>query len=234
MASLSVFLVCVISLSFFGFGELRYLTSDYRTGVGEQTSVLLSDGSEVILDADSALSVDYSANKRYLTLYQGRGYFRVAADKQRPFIVNSRRGEVLALGTEFEVDSIHQEVAVTVFESAVEVSQGRHVTMLSAGQQLYYSSGIGVSVPRPVKLQQAGVWRNGQLVFCNKPLVEVVEEINRYRPGWIVIADESLHAIRVSGVFDLRQPDAALQTLVEVFPMRQRTLTNYLILLERS
>lgn len=213
---------------------LLQFASDYRTGTGEQKSFTLADGSQVMLDAGSALSVDYSAKTRQLTLYQGRAYFTVAADKQRPFVVASGDGKSQALGSEFELYHTDQAVAVTVFESAVQVSIATQAARLIAGQRLDYSGETGLSQPRDVDLRQAGAWRRGRLVFTDRPLSEVIDEINRYRQGFIVIIDESLRDFSVSGVFDLTRPDAILETLVEVLPIRQRSLTPFLVLLDRA
>ncbi|MDZ4262140.1 MAG: FecR family protein [Pseudomonadota bacterium] len=233
-ASLCALLLCIVSGAMWVPDSLTRLASDYQTGSGEQKSITLADGSHVMMDAGSALSVDYSTATRQLTLHQGRAYFTVAADKLRPFVVVSEGGKIQALGTKFDVSQTSQTVAVTVFESAVQVSLAGQLDSLMSGQRLHYSEEMGVSKPQSVDLVQAGAWQRGKLVFNDKPLGEVIDEINRYRQGLVVIVDESLRAFPVSGVFDLNNPDAILQALVEVLPISQRSLTPFLVLLELS
>lgn len=233
-ASLCAVLLCIVSGAMWVPDALTRLASDYRTGSGEQKILTLADGSQVMMDAGSALSVDYSTATRQLTLHQGRAYFTVASDKQRPFVVASDGGKTQALGTEFEVYQTSQAVAVTVFESAVQVSHAGQLESLTSGQRLHYSAQTGVSKPLAVDLFQAGAWQRGKLVFTDRPLGEVIDEINRYRRGVVVIVDESLSHFPVSGVFDLNNPDAILQALVEVLPIRQRSLTPFLVLLDRA
>lgn len=213
---------------------VQQLASDYRVGTGEQKQITLADGSQVLLDAQTSLSVDYSDRIRQLTLHYGRAYFTVAKDAQRPFVVKSGTTQVRALGTEFEVNVDDDDVAVTVFESAVQVSHDQHREKLIAGEGLYYSPQDGITPPYTVNLQQAAAWQRGRLVFSARPLEQVVAEINRYRHGRVVIMDESLLGLPVSGVIDLGKPDSALQAIVEALPVKQHRFTPYLILLSHS
>jgi len=210
------------------------LASDYRTDTGEQKSFTLADGSQVVLDADSALSVEYSTDTRKLILHQGRAYFIVSTDKQRPFIIETGGGKAQALGTEFEVHQTPEGVDVTVFESTVQISLDTQVEVLGSGQRLHYSAEAGVSKPQTIDLLQAGAWQRGKLIFTDRPLSEVITEINRYRQGVVILVDDSLGDFLVSGVFDLKKPDVILQALTEVLPIRHRSMTPLLVLLDRS
>ena len=44
-------------------------------------------------------------------------------------------------------------------------------------------------------------WTEGLLVFDSTPLSEVAQEFNRHNPRRLVIDDESLAALEISGVF---------------------------------
>jgi len=233
-ASLLAVLFVMLNISIWLPDTLMRFSNDYQTGTAEQKSITLADGSLVTMDAETALSVDYSMDQRKLILHQGRAYFTVASDKQRPFVIDTQGGKIQALGTEFEVYQTPQGVAVTVFESRVQVTLGDQVEVLIPGQQLHYSIAKGLSKPKIVDLIEAKAWQRGKLVFTDRPLGEVIEEINRYRQGVVVIIDESLRDFPVSGVFDLNKPDAILQALAEVLPARQYSLTPYLILLDRT
>ena len=232
-ASLVAVVLVLLTGSFWLPDTLVWLASDYHTETGEQKTLTLADGSTVYLDTDSALSVDFSPQARRLVLHQGRALFVVAPDKHRPFEVITANGTVRALGTAFEVYKKPDQVAVTVLESAVQVAHNGADARLSPGQRVYYGRDTGLSEVESVDLGRIAVWRRGKLVFHDRPLGEVIEEVNRYRKGAILILDQQLRASRVSGIFDLRHPDAVLQALEDTLRIRSRRLTRYLILLDR-
>lgn len=210
------------------------LASDYHTETGEQKTLNLVDGSMVYLDTSSALSVDSSPQIRRLALDEGRALFVVAEDKRRPFEVAAAGGTVRALGTEFEVYKKSDQVTVTVLKGTVEVSRDDSAVRLVPGQQIHYGPNITLSEVEAIDSEQIAAWRRGKLVFNDQPLGKVIEEVNRYRNGAIFILDQQLRTSRVSGIFDTGNPDAALQTLEDILPIRMRRLTPYLILLDRS
>lgn len=209
------------------------LASDYYTQIGEQKTLTLADGSAVYLDTDSAVSVDFSPHGRRLVLHRGRALFMVAADKRRPFEVDAANGTVRALGTAFEMYKKLDQVAVTVLESKVQVARDGSAVKLIPGQRVYYGRETGLSEVESVDPGQITAWRRGKLVFHDRPLGEVIVEVNRYRTGAILILDQQLRASRVSGIFDIRHPDAVLQALEDTLPIRSHRLTRYLILLDR-
>ena len=93
----------------------------YRTGAGEQRSVLLADGSRITLNADSAVEVQLRTHRRVLHLLRGEALFRVSHDPARPFDVHADGAVVRAIGTEFNVDVLAHYAAVTVLQGRVAV-----------------------------------------------------------------------------------------------------------------
>ena len=74
-------------------------------------------------------------------------------------------------------------------------------------------------------------WLRGQFVFYDTPLSRVVAEINRYRPGRIVIAKDALRDLKVSGVFRTDDTGAALRAITDILPLRATHITGYLVVL---
>jgi len=95
----------------------------YVTGIGEQHSVALADGSVIDLNACSSVRVRYSPAKREIELLRGQALFRVAKDRTRPFEVLSGQTRVLATGTQFDVYRRTSGTTVTVLEGSVAVSR---------------------------------------------------------------------------------------------------------------
>lgn len=196
-----------------------HLFADHVTGVGEQRTVLLADGSTVLLNAGTAFSVDYDGSERRITLYRGEAVFKVVSDPLRPFVVTARQGETRAIGTVFDVDMRESDVAVTVLEGAVEVStQGQPVT-LRADQQSLYLGAEPPSPPQPIDAEAETAWRRGKLIVNARPLGDVVAAIERYQSGPIVLASSRTRSLNVTSVFDLNDPDMMLRTIEATLPV---------------
>ncbi len=222
---------CLLLAVWLGFTSLPLKFADYHTGKGELKTLALSDGSTVLLNTDSSLSVDYSGRQRNISL-QGEAYFKVAADAQRPFEVQTESGRVRALGTAFEVKQLDADMAVTVYEHSVRVTfqQGETVDRLEEGQRIALSN-QQIGPIENVNLKQTKAWQEHLLVFKNQPLQQVITELNRYRSGKIVIMDHSLAEHLVTGVFDSSDPDAALATIEKTLAAKEYRLFNSLVFL---
>lgn len=185
---------------------LSSVYADHATSVGERRRVTLSDGSTVTLNTATALSVAYSDSQRRLVLHDGEALFEVGRDPGRPFIVAAGALEVRAVGTQFVVNLGSPSESVIVLEGTVDVTTKGSVRPIrvDAGQCL--DSRAAASV-RDIDLTTAAAWRRGKLIFNRRPLQGVVEELQRYRSGRVIIAKADLNALRVTGVFDLDDPD---------------------------
>jgi len=94
----------------------------YTTAVGEQRSILLSDGSTIDLNGRSKVRVRLVADRRTIDLIEGEALFRVAKDKARPFVVSADHTHVRAVGTAFAINRRQRELLVTVVDGTVAVS----------------------------------------------------------------------------------------------------------------
>jgi transmembrane sensor len=73
---------------------------------------------------------------------------------------------------------------------------------------------------QPGDAEALASWEGGELVFNDRPLSEAVEEMNRYATNPIVLADESSRDLRISGVFNTRDPEHFAETIAETFALR--------------
>jgi len=191
------------------------LIADYATRRGQRRQVRLPDGSLAHLSAATALSLDYSGERRSLVLHAGEALFEVAPDAGGPFVVTSDAGEVRALGTVFAVRRDGRRAAVVVAEGIVEIDPADTdgpPTRLAAGFRASFGP-EGVAEPTAADVAAATAWTRGKLVFNKRPLEEVVAELERYHGGRIVILRRELRGLKVSGVFDLDALGATLSTL---------------------
>lgn len=212
---------------------LDRLRADHVTGVGERQAVVLPDGSRIELNTDTALSVAITETGRRITLWRGEAWFDVVPDTGRPFVVTAGQDAVSVLGTAFAVARRGLDLRVDVARGLVEVAAGRPLPArlrLGAGQGVELTAG-GPGPVHAVDGATVFAWRRGQLVFLDQPLSQVVAELNRYRPGRIIVLDRALADRRVTGVFELDRLDAAPTAFERTLGVRTSTLTPYLTLL---
>jgi len=211
-----------------------WLQADFRTGLGETREIRLSDGSRVYLNGNSALAAHIDGSQRQLDLLQGEAWFKVSPDQARPFRVRAGEGVVTALGTAFNIRLLDGQTEVSVTEHRVAIDGGRgrdFHTELGEGHQLAFGPQGGIGEVKAIDSQAVTAWQRGKLVFQNRPLGEVIAELNRYHRGYLAIADSSLAKRRVNGVFRTDQPLAVLDALETSLKLHSTRLGDYLILL---
>lgn len=196
------------------------LFADHATGIGEQRTVTLADGSTAFLNASTALSVDFAGTARRLILHAGEASFTVARDPDRPFVVEADGGWTRAIGTVFNIDIRPGEVVVTVLDGVVEVATKAEAVMARADQRVRYTASGAPSPAESIDADMETAWRRRKLIFNRRPLGDVVAEIERHQGGRIVIASQQLRALEVTGVFDLSEPEAILRAIEETLPVR--------------
>lgn len=200
------------------------LRADYHSAPGQLQTVNLADGSQVLLDGDSAIAVTLSERSRDIRLLRGAAFFQVRHNGQ-PFVVHAKDGDVSVLGTRFEVRREADGAQVTVEEGRVAVKPGTDsdAQVLTAAQRLDYHQGHAGAV-HSVNPQQAFGWRDGQLSFRRQPLAEALNVVQRYYPGRILLLDEQLGTRPVSGDFTSNDPQAMLAAFQAVLGFTQQRL----------
>lgn len=195
--------------------------ADYRSSDGQRSNVTLADGSRVTLDADSAIAVDITPTQRDVRLLAGQAFFEVARNPAKPFHVLVGELRVTVTGTAFNVDLTNARVNVAVSHGSVNVEQHPSGRMLSqamlAGQTLAYDRRQGSTQPGKQPVSQVAAWRGGQLIANNARLADVVHSLRRYLPGVVMLRDEQLAESRVTGVYNIDKPDAALAALAQAY-----------------
>ncbi len=207
-----------------------WLQADFRTGTGESRVVTLADGSAVNLSADSAIDVDLTPQRRHVRLLSGQAFFDVAHDGRRPFTVDAGNAKVVVLGTSFDVALDDAATTVQLARGVVGISgegAARGVAEMAPGDMATVDGETGLITHATVPLEEIGAWRNG-LLFVNDVTVDsVVARLRRYHPAWISVPDRALGRQRVTGLYDLRDPDRALAALVQPLGGKVRSVSAY-------
>lgn len=206
------------------------LRADHATGVGERRDLALADGSHVLLNTDSALSVDYTADRRGVALQRGEAFFAVARDPARPFVVAAGGVEVRALGTAFDLRLTAGGLDLAVATGEVGLGADR----FGAGETARFDRAQGRIVRGTAPLETALAWRQGQLVVDRWPVARVLDELGRYHPGRILLRDDALGRRPVSGVYDLDRPVEAVRAVAAAAGGRLSELTPWLLVVSAA
>ncbi|WRH93255.1 FecR family protein [Pseudomonas fluorescens] len=207
------------------------LGADYVSAPGEIRTVTLADQSQVTLDGDSAIAVDFSRGERHVQLRRGAGFFTVTHTGE-PFVVAAEKGEARVLGTQFEVRLQPHGAQITVLSGRVGVTADRdgEQQVLTAGQQVAYGEGTAQKL-HAVDSEAQLAWRQGWLTYYKSTLGDVVDDLRRYYPGRIVLLNDELAARKVSGSFPSKDPQAVLSSLQGVMGFEQHQVLGHLIIL---
>lgn len=191
---------------------------DLKTAFGERRILSLSDGSRISLDSATDVQVRYSDHARQLWLLHGQARFEVAHDTSRPFTVTAAGRTVIATGTDFDIDLPRQGVVVTLIQGHVKITGGKNIVKLDPGEQLSVSA-RGAQKLANVNVNRITAWQNGQLVFDNEPLSQIVERISRYSTVPVTVADAKTGALRMSGVFNTGDVAAFVEAVTHYLPV---------------
>jgi transmembrane sensor len=217
----------------------------YSTGVGEQRTVKLDDGSTVVLNTHTRIRVAFTEQVREVRLLEGEALFEVAKNVARPFRVVSGRAITQAVGTAFVVREEAQHTSITVIEGQVAVMQAaageaqsaellKQARRVSAGARADVAD-QGISTVAIENSARVTAWRSGQLVFDGSTLAEMVAEFNRYNRVQLVLKDSQLAKQRLSGVFAAGEPQALVSFLKHSGAIESaRQTDNEIILVPRQ
>lgn len=203
--------------------------ADYHTSAGEMRDIALPDGSTVSLDADSAIAV----GDRSVELLAGRAFFQVKRDPAHAFTVKAGEANVAVLGTAFDVLLSERSVTIAVQRGSVSVAtSAAQAVTLQPGQRAFVDRADGAITAATVGVGGIAAWRTGMLVVEGLPVADVIEELDRHRAGFILLRDPILGARRITGVFDLRAPDAALRAVLRPYGGRILEITPYVLVVQ--
>ncbi len=216
------------------------LTSDYRTGTGEQRQVALSDRVVVEMNTQTRINLlparAQGDAQRGVDLLAGEAEIVAAqpaigrASSVRPVVVVAGRGKLTADIAQFNIRRTDNMVCVTCVSGSVAFEHPQQRLTLSAAQQLVYDDREVRPVVR-VDLKAATAWRRGVLVFDRVPLAQVIDEINRYRPGKIILRNAELGGSQVQAQFALAKLDGAIDMIGKLYGARVTRLPGDIVLL---
>jgi transmembrane sensor len=220
--------------------------STLATGPAEQRTVELSDGTQISLNANSRVVVQYNDRVRKVTLTSGEALFNVTKHQPRPFVVIIGDRKVIAMGTSFVVrreEPGGSAFAVTLVEGRVAIEPISWpdvlpsntmigLKLLDPGERLRFAD-AATEVKDSPSIDKVTAWQRGQLIFDDAPLSEAAAEFNRYGPNKIAIDGHRVGKLRVGGVFRIGDPSSFAQAMANAYQLRVINRGNTIVLTDK-
>ncbi len=210
--------------------SLGELSADYRTAKGERRKVALAPDVSLELNTQTSVAVRSAQDALQIELISGEAAVASNLQSSKPLVVLAAGGRITAVEANFNARCIDGTVSVTCLDGAVDVQQGERSVRIGKGEQVSYSA-AGLSPSAPVDPSQVTAWQAGLLIFRGMPLAEVVDEINRYRPGKIIITSADLKRRVVDGIFRIDRLDNLVAQVQHLFGARATSLPGGVVLL---
>lgn len=221
-----VFLIggSTLSACFYMFNDHDF-SADYQTRYGEQKTVILDDGTRILLNNKTAFNVNYDKDKREIALKFGEIYIETAKDhNRRPFTVLNKDGVMLALGTAFNVQQNNHSTTLSVIEHAVEIQavQRQNKQILKAGYSVNFDASQ-ISKATNTNTENL-IWHKG-LVLANRNSLDEFSKIieKNYGVNVVISSDfsfEDLAKIEVSGSYPIHDQERLIELLEQTYPIK--------------
>lgn len=220
--------VCALALPLAAYTgwNLGWLPNSYQQfeSTGNLREVTLSDGSQVELNLNTKLTYSNYKDERRVTLKKGEAFFTVSHDTSHPFVVRAANGKIRVTGTRFNVWRYEDQVRVNLVEGSVLVTSNTALPgdglLLGPSMQAHYKHGDYIpQISQIYANDNSLAWRSGKLVLDNLPLTDALPLINRYLTNPLMLADSSTGAIRVGGVYNIKEMNTLINTLPRVLPV---------------
>jgi len=210
------------------------LSADFATTVGERRGFQLPDGTRLELNTQSAADLAYTAQQRLITLARGEILVTCGRDPARPLLVRSRQGLFEGLEGRFVVRQESDCTRLSVTSGRVVIrshsDDNGNPLRVNAGQSYLITSSTATVAP-PLEMD-ADAWADGLIVTRNMRLEDFLNEVGRYRRGYLKCA-ASIADLRLSGVFRLEDTDKLLAVLPRTLPVQIRYRTRWWVTVER-
>ncbi|HVV70618.1 MAG TPA: DUF4880 domain-containing protein [Verrucomicrobiae bacterium] len=206
---------------------------NYETAVGEQRRIHLDDGTQLILDTNTSLSVDMSEDRRLVDLRYGRVNCRIAQNN-RLFDVKAGERLIVGNGSVFDVLNSGEYFSVVLIDGNAEVTSSAAVpVVLRQGERATAAHGKPLWCDKP-NLSSLTAWQTGRLVFKDETVRDAIGEMNRYSTVKIEVDDSYVAALRISGGYTVGDPSGFAASLSQLLPVEVRHLPDGKIKLVRK
>lgn len=200
----------------------------FTTAIGQQRVRVLQDGTQVVLNTDTRIEVNYDEHFRRVRLVRGEARFDVSKRPAWPFLVSVGDQEIRALGTSFIVRHDNdQDLSVTLVDGRISVAPvagngeapPQAPQVLVPGQRLVFSRHHAPAMDRP-ELSRLTAWERGRVEFDATPLEAATTEMNRYTTTRVIVPDPEVAQLRIGGVFRAGDSDEFVKIVTSVLGLQ--------------
>jgi transmembrane sensor len=194
-------------------------TQNITTPYGGKTQFTLPDGSTVWLNSGSTFSYPARFEGERIVELTGEAYFNVEKQKQ-PFIVKTQFGEIEVLGTEFNVKAYENETFLTTLESGLVVftnKYGKQANLEPGMQVVFDDSNFKL---RRVETKLFTSWKEGQLIFRDEPLYNMVARLERWYNVKIELKDDRIKNLKFNGTIEMETFSEVLELIKVTTPIK--------------
>jgi len=210
--------------------SLQELSADYRTAKGERRKIDVASDVSVELNTQTSLALRPVQNDTEVELISGEASVAAVRPPSRPLVMLAAGGRITAARADFNARCLDGVVSVTCLDGIVDIGQAGKTARVRKGEQVSYSS-AGIEPLLAVDVGQVAAWQNGLLIFRDKTLRDVVDEVNRYRPGKIIITNAEIKRRLVNGTFQIDKLDNFVPQVQQLFGARATSLPGGVVLL---
>ncbi len=210
--------------------SIKELTADYRTAKGERRNVVLSQDLSFELNTQTSIAVRSTESRPQIEILSGEAAVAANLDKGEPVVVVAASGRTTARRANFNARCLDGIVSISCVNGAVDVELDGRSIRLIGGQRVSYSAAEGLQAPIQADAE-AVAWIKGLLIVRDRPLASVVEEVNRYRSGRIIVMNAQLGSRMITGTFHLNQLGDFVEQVRLLFQASVRSLPGGIVLL---
>jgi transmembrane sensor len=187
--------------------SLAELGADFRTGAGERRLVRLAGGATVDLNTRTAIDLRNDLGTPAVELISGEAVFTSGPSPDAAIMLMAGAGKTSAQRARFNARRDGDAVCITCLGGEVEVAWGGKQRTLRTAQEVKYDDSAIGAVASGIDTNVLTAWQSGTLIFHNMAVRDVVAEINRYRPGRVILANERFAERLLSGTYTVRRLD---------------------------
>ncbi|MBL3520213.1 FecR domain-containing protein [Arcobacter lanthieri] len=213
---------CFLVISFV---YIFYFKDNYSQNIYSQNMIMqditMPDDSKITLDVKSNIEIEYTKNKREVFLKYGKAIFEVSANKGRPFYVQSNDISVKVVGTKFEVNQKKNSVNIAVLDGIVDINyKDLKISELKKGDSLEVFNNGEILSLKNLPVENLASWKEGKLIFEKTPLIEVLNEFQRYIDKRIKLVVSRNDDFLITGEFKIDEFDKFTKLLPMIYPIK--------------
>jgi transmembrane sensor len=197
--------------------------ADYRTAAGQRRQITGENGVSIDLNTKTSLNVRRGDQGQSFDLVSGEAAVATAQKLAAPISITAAGGEVRTSDARFNLRCEGSGAVVTCERGSVDIAYAGTVTTLQSGRRVSYGDGV-IAAASTADPAVTMAWREGKLVFRGTPLSEVVDEINRYRSGRIVLMNEALGRRPVDASIPIDRVGDLIDLIRQAYGARLREL----------